>query len=84
MAADLASGPSAIVDSREWSYANLDLTIYLTRSPIGEWIFAESETMSAGDGTAVVNSRLGDRTGYIGITNQVLYMARRPPRPAVQ
>jgi hypothetical protein len=84
MAADLASGPSAIVDSREWSYANLDLSIYLTRSPIGEWIFAESETLSAGNGTAVVNSRLGDRSGYIGITNQVLYMDRRPPRPAAK
>jgi len=77
MAADLASGPSAIVDSREWSYANLDLSVYLVRAPVGEWIYAESETLSAGDGTAVVNSRLGDRSGHIGVANQVLYLARR-------
>ena len=77
MAADIGSGPSSVVDSREWSFANLDLSIHLFRPPVGEWVYAESETFSAGDGAGIVNSRLGDRDGYIGVANQVLYIASR-------
>jgi hypothetical protein len=77
MAADIASGPSSIVDGRAWSFANLDLSIYLTRAPVDEWIFADCETTSVGDGTAIMQARLGDRVGRIGVANQVLYIAPR-------
>jgi acyl-coenzyme A thioesterase PaaI-like protein len=80
MAADIASGPSSIVDGRYWSFANLDSSIYLSRPPVDAWIYAEAETVSAGDGTAVVHARLGDRRGWIGVASQVLFVAPRPPR----
>jgi hypothetical protein len=77
MAADIASGPSSIADGRLWSFANLDTSIYLTRPPIDDWIFVEAETVSAGNGTAIVQARLGDRQARIGFANQVLFVAKR-------
>ena len=74
-AADLASGPSSIVLSSQWSFANIDLTVYLTRSIVDAWVFVSSQTHSAGNGTAVVNSRIGDRDGEVGVAHQVLYVA---------
>jgi hypothetical protein len=75
MAADMASGPSSIVPATHWSYANIDLTIYLTRSLVGPWVFIDTQTFSAGDSTAVVNSSIGDREGQLGVAHQVLYLA---------
>ena len=77
MAADLASGPASLVDRHDWSFANVDLSVYLGRPPVDEWVFARSETLSAGDGTAMVTAALADRAGPIGQANQTLFMAKR-------
>ena len=43
-AADLASGTSAIVDIRAWSFVNADLTLVLWRDPRPPWILLDCET----------------------------------------
>lgn len=75
MAADLASSPSSIINTREWSNANIDLSVYFTRAPVGDWILAEAETVTAGNGAALVNTVLADRTGPFGRAHQTLFIA---------
>ncbi|MGE5501162.1 MAG: thioesterase family protein [Ignavibacteriales bacterium] len=74
MAADIASAPSSVL-SREWSYANVDLSIYFTRAPVGEWVLIDCETVTEGNGSALVNSVLCDRTGPFGRAHQTLFVA---------
>lgn len=77
MAADLASGPSNILDFERWSYANIDSVLYLTRDPQGEWLLTEAETETAGQGAAVTTSRLSDRWGPFGFSQLTLFVAPR-------
>jgi acyl-coenzyme A thioesterase PaaI-like protein len=77
MAADIASAPSSVLNNREWSYANIDLSVYFTRPPAGEWVLTESETVTAGNGLALVNSILADREGPFGRAHQTLFVAPR-------
>ena len=77
MAADFGSGTSSFVDWREWSFANVDISLHLTRMPAGEWVRIAAETDSAGNGIAVVHSRLADERGEIGHAHQTLFLDRR-------
>jgi hypothetical protein len=76
MAADLASGPASLVDRHDWSFANVDLSVYLVRLPTDEWVHGRCETLSAGDGTALVSTALSDRAGPIGQASQTLFMSK--------
>ena len=77
MAADFGSGTSSYVDWREWSFANVDISLHLTRMPEGEWVRIAAETGGAGNGIAVVHSRLADEAGEIGHAHQTLFLDRR-------
>ena len=77
MAADLASAPSSVIDTRQWSNANIDLSVYFTRAPVGDWVLAEAETVTAGNGAALVNTVLADEKGPFGRAHQTLFIAPR-------
>ena len=77
MAADFGSGLSCHVDWREWSFANVDISLHLTRMPRGEWLRLAAHTDSAGNGTAVVDSCLSDADGDFGHAHQTLFLDRR-------
>jgi hypothetical protein len=77
MASDFGSGLSSFVDWREWSFANVDLSLHLTRMPAGPWIRVAAETGSAGNGTAIVDTRLADLDGEFGHAHQTLFLDRR-------
>lgn len=79
MAADFGSGTSSFVDWREWTFANVDITLHLSRMPEGEWVRIAAETESAGNGLAVVDSRLADLRGEFGHAHQTLFLDRRMP-----
>lgn len=76
MAADVASAPSTIVERGKWSFANVDLSLYLTRAPIGDWMLCDAATLSDGAGVGLVNTILADRTGVFGRAHQTLFLAR--------
>jgi acyl-coenzyme A thioesterase PaaI-like protein len=44
-AADLASGISAVVDLRTWTFINADLTVLFWRAPRAPWILLRAETV---------------------------------------
>jgi hypothetical protein len=76
-AADLASGISAIVDLRTWSFVNADLTVVLWRTPQVPWILLSAE-MAAGDrGTGVARGTLSDRHGAFGACAMTLLFDRQ-------
>ena len=75
VAADTGNGISAELDFRGNVFINPDLTVYLHRLPVGEWICLESVT-DLGEGTGLAQSALYDQEGPIGRSLQALYVDR--------
>lgn len=67
LAADFAS-PFANSGSEGLGYINSDLTMYLHRLPIGEWIGFETTNHQATDGVAIGECTMYDAQGPIGAT----------------
>jgi hypothetical protein len=76
-AADLASGISAVVDLRAWSFINADLTMTLWRVPRAPWILLAAETLVGDRGTGVARGQLSDLDGPFGTCAQTLIFERR-------
>ncbi len=77
MAADFGSGLSSVLDWREYSFANIDISMNLTRPPLDAWINIRSETVTEGRGHASVNTVIGDRCGEFARAHQTLLLERR-------
>jgi hypothetical protein len=75
-AADSGNGVSAALDYRRWLFINADLTVYLVRPPVGEWVALEAATTIAG-GVGMATSVLHDEQGPIGRGLQALLVDRR-------
>ena len=75
-AADLASGISASVDRRAWSYVNADLTVMMWRPPRGGWILVSAETKAGDQGTGLAVGLLSDVHGPFGSCAQNLVFER--------
>ena len=76
-AADLASGISAVVDLRRWSFINADLTLVVWRVPRPPWILLAAETYVGDQGTGVATGLLSDVDGAFGRCGQTLIYERR-------
>ena len=62
-----SGGTATVLPQKEWSYKNLDLTVSLTRRPVGDWIGLVAERSTLGDqGVGVAASVLHDVQGPIG------------------
>lgn len=78
MLADFGNGVSQVVDPREWSFANVDISLHMVRRPVGEWLLIEADAMVQGVGVALTNMVLADRTGAFGRAHQTLFVDPRP------
>jgi hypothetical protein len=76
-AADLASGISAVVELRAWTFVNADLTVVLWRVPRPPWVLLEAETHAGGQGTGIARGTLSDVDGAFGGCAQTLLFERR-------
>src|SRR5262249_23129143 len=65
-AADFPNGLSNIVDPRRTSYLNPDLTVYVHRLPVDEWVMVDAHTWLDAHGTGLAEGALYDRRGRIG------------------
>lgn len=82
-AADFASGTSWVLPFGRFQYLNADLTVYLHRLPIGEWVGVDARTTVEAHGVGVTESRLYDRDGPVGAAHQALVIsAARQPAPS--
>jgi Acyl-CoA thioesterase C-terminal domain/Acyl-CoA thioesterase N-terminal domain len=75
-AADSGNGVSAALDYRAWLFVNADLTVYLVRPPVGEWVALEAATTMTG-GVGLATSVIHDEQGPVGHGLQALLVDRR-------
>lgn len=76
-AADFGNGFSWAVPRDRWIFINPDLTIHVSRPPVGEWICLRSVTHPGPAGAALAESALYDGDGRVGRSVQSLLLDRR-------
>jgi hypothetical protein len=79
-AADFCNGTSSVLDFREWTFINGDLTLSLARQPAGEWVLLDAETWLGPEGAGIASAKLADTTGYFGRAVQSILVEPRPQR----
>ena len=77
VAADFCNGTSDVLDFREWTFLNADLTVSLAREPVGEWTLLDAESWIGPDGAGLAMAGLADRNGYFGRAVQSLVIEKR-------
>ncbi|MBI5259167.1 MAG: thioesterase family protein [Burkholderiales bacterium] len=77
VAADSGNGISAVLDYRQYSFVNSDLTIHLLRPPVGEWVGLDARTLWGANGCGMAESALYDTQGLIGRSVQSLAVRAR-------
>src|SRR5439155_26976351 len=76
-AADFGNGVSRVLDFERYLFINPDLTIYLHRLLVGEWVCLDAITWPSVAGVGVAESALYDERGRIGRSLQALLIDRR-------
>lgn len=79
-AGDFGNGIAAVLDWDEHVFINPDLTLYVERPPVDEWVALESRTRIEPGSVGVAESVMWDRRGRIGHATQALVVGPRPPR----
>ncbi len=75
--ADAASGISAVASPAALVFVNTDLTLHLTREPVGEEIWIRAETTLDAAGIGRTTGDLGDRGGAVAHSAQCLFVEPR-------
>jgi hypothetical protein len=73
-AADFGNGVSSTLAFGRYVYVNVDLTAYVHRQPVGEWICLDSQSSVNRTGVGLADSALYDIQGPIGRSLQTLYV----------
>jgi hypothetical protein len=76
-AADFPNGISYVIDPRQTSFVNPDLTVYVLRPPVDEWVMVDARTWLEPHGTGLAEGALYDRRGRIGRSMQSLLVESR-------
>lgn len=75
--ADFGNGLSWVLAFDKYLFTNTDLTLYLHRAPVGEWIGIDAETIAQPNGIGLTSSTLYDSQGRIGMAHQNLLIRQR-------
>jgi hypothetical protein len=78
-AGDFGNGISTALPWEEYIFINPDLTLYIERAPVGEWICLQSETRVSNGSIGIAQSVLYDRQGRVGHATQALLITRKGP-----
>ena len=76
-AGDFGNGIASVLDWDAHVFINPDLTLYLEREPVDEWVALQSEMRVLSGSVAVAESVLWDRRGRIGRAMQSLLVGPR-------
>ncbi|HZD67103.1 MAG TPA: thioesterase family protein [Acidimicrobiales bacterium] len=71
-AADFGNGVASPLAFGEYLFINPDLTVYLSRPPVGEWVALEARMSAEPTGVGLAQSRLWDTEGVVGRSLQSL------------
>jgi hypothetical protein len=77
-AGDFGNGIASVLSWSEHIFINPDLTLYLERDPIGEWVALQSQMRVTQGSVATAESVLWDESGRIGRAVQALLVGPRP------
>jgi hypothetical protein len=77
VAADFCNGVSSVLDFAKWTFINGDLTVSLSRLPVGEWILLDAESWLGPEGAGIAFGKLADQEGYFGRAVQSLVIEPR-------
>ncbi|MGZ4366087.1 MAG: thioesterase family protein [Gaiellaceae bacterium] len=77
-AGDFGNGIASVLNWAEHVFINPDLTLYLERKPVDEWVALQSEMRVLAGSVSVAESVLWDRRGRIGRAVQSLLVGPRP------
>ncbi|MBO0886329.1 MAG: thioesterase family protein [Acidimicrobiales bacterium] len=75
--ADFGNGISRVLDFSTHTFINPDLTVSLSRPPVGEWVGLDMVTRLSPDGYGQAESLVFDRLGPVGRAVQSLIIDRR-------
>jgi hypothetical protein len=78
-ASDFGNGIAAVLDWDAYVFINPDLTLYVERPPVDEWVALESRTRIEAGSVGVAESVMWDRRGRIGHATQSLVVGPRAP-----
>ncbi len=76
-ASDFGNGIASVLTWDEHVFINPDLTLYVEREPVGEWVALQSEMRVSPGSVAVAESVLWDEQGRLGCAVQSLLVSRR-------
>jgi len=76
-AADFPNGIASALDWQRFTFINPDLTIYIEREPLGEWICLRAQTRIQPRGVGFAEAELFDCHGRVGRCCQSLLIAAR-------
>jgi hypothetical protein len=76
-AADFANGISAGLSFQDWLFVNTELSIHLSREPVGEWIGLDARTVTSASGAGLSTATLHDLGGPFGVCAQSLFVEPR-------
>ena len=76
-ASDFGAGLSGTLPREKYLFVNADLTVYVDREPVGEWICLDSRTRIASGGVGIAESVLYDERGRVGRATQALLVMPR-------
>jgi hypothetical protein len=76
-AGDFGNGISAVLSWDEHLFINPDLTLYVEREPVGEWIGVQAQTRVVNGGVGIAEGVLHDQQGRVGRATQALLVTRR-------
>jgi hypothetical protein len=75
-AADFPNGIASELPWSDWIFINPDLTLYIERAPVGEWICLDAQMRVVEGGIGLSQAVLFDTRGRVGRSLQSLYVAR--------
>ncbi|MGO8913026.1 MAG: thioesterase family protein [Bradyrhizobium sp.] len=76
-AADFSSGVAQIVDMREWTFINPEISVYFFRPPEDQWILVRSRTRVGVDGAGLTIATLSDGQGPFAELMQAMTFEKR-------
>jgi acyl-Coa thioesterase superfamily protein/acyl-CoA thioesterase superfamily protein len=77
VAADSGNGVSATLDWTRYLFINVDLTVHVHRSLVGEWVCLDSITIPEPNGVGIADTALYDEQGPVGRAIQTLLIDQR-------
>lgn len=77
VAADSGNGISSTLDFERYAFVNVDLSVHLSRMPVGEWVCTDSLTVPEPGGVGLTDTMIFDERGPIGRAAQTLLIAER-------